>query len=148
MDHGRDRLTYVLTGHLDVPTRSTTMTVTLSSGLVTGYHLVNPTADDGSALVFDQTWSYGPRAKLALPTEEQSTTALDLARSRSAVVLRTTVAGHAREVGRLAKTTARKAKHKTVRVSDVHRAASITGGSPCTQATPTRTGSGSPQCKW
>jgi hypothetical protein len=114
--------TYAFSGYIDVPTQLTTMTVQLSGGVVTRFNWHTPIAGEDD-LEFERTWSYGPQEVIALPTETETTTMKDMVDARSAVVLKSTVRAHAREVGVTARKAAKRAGRTTVTVADVRTAA-------------------------
>jgi hypothetical protein len=114
--------TYAFTGYIEVPTQLTTMTVELTEGALTRFNWFTAVANDDD-LEYERTWTYEPQELIVVPSAAESMTLMELLTARSALLLKSTVRAHAREVGVTAKKIAKKAKRKKVTVADVRVAA-------------------------
>jgi hypothetical protein len=122
VDDGNGHIIYTFSATTGEPHFPTTITATLTDGLVTQYssRVVVP---GERTRAYDRSWEYGPQEPVVVPTVDRYLTQTEQYLLPSAVVLAQTVKRHARQTAAEAKAIAKKAHRKKVWVRDVRTAA-------------------------
>jgi hypothetical protein len=124
VDDGAGLVIYTFGGTLGKLARATTVTVTVTDGLVTRYSTNTPIAGKRT-LRYDRSWEYGPQEDVVVPPPSRSLTRTESTSLPSVLVLAATVKRHARQTAATAKSIAKKAHRTKVRVRDVRAAAAL-----------------------